>query len=96
MVPLIILGITTAFNYGLSAGSIVSYSVPPEKIGVGFGILFSLMNVTVGIIPPILGFIHSKLGFEGVCSMLFVIALFACFFNTLMWWEDKYCQNGIL
>ena len=66
MVPSIIIGTYVAMEYNLNGGSLISYSVPPEKLGLAFGMVFSCMNITLAIIPPILGFIQIKLGFEGV------------------------------
>jgi hypothetical protein len=45
-------------EYNLTQGSIISYSVEPEKLGLGFGIVYCFMNITLSVIPPILGFIE--------------------------------------
>ena len=96
VIPLLLIGINTLMEYNLTSGSLISYSVPPERLGLAFGIVFCFMNVTLAIIPPILGYVQQRLGFEGVCAMLMLFGLSGCYVNFLMWWIDKKTQNGLL
>jgi hypothetical protein len=65
-------------------------------MGLAFGILYSCMNITLVIIPSILGAVEDASGYESVCAILLAFAIIAIIFNVCLIWYDRKKQDGLL
>jgi len=55
VIPLLLIGISNISILNIQQGSLIAFSVPPERLGVAFGLLYCVINCSYTLFPPILG-----------------------------------------
>ena len=96
VIPLFLLGVSNLMVYNLQQGSIVAFTVPPERLGIAFGIMYCCMNTAQTLTPTLLGAAEDHGGFEAVFFILFLFGLASTVTSFMMWHQDKKHQNGLL
>jgi MFS family permease len=94
--PMIILGISNIAILNIQQGSLIAYVVPPERMGVAFGLLYCMINLSYTIFPPILGLAQVHGGYNAAFFILFMIGIFGLAMTIFMYQVDSKDNNGIL
>ena len=74
----------------------VAYVVPPERMGIAYGILYCAMNFSYTIFPPILGLAQVHGGYNAAFFILFALGIFGLINVIWMYQEDKKYNYSVL
>lgn len=101
IIPIVFFGFGLINFYVLSNGSMVSFLVKDNTLGLAFGIMYSLQNISITVLPPLVGWIHDKsLNEEDgylIAGMFFIVwATVGLIFTLALWIYDHKYMNSVL
>ena len=96
VVPAIIIGISNISVLNLQQGSLITFTVPPERMGMAFGLLSCAFNTGYTVFPPILGAAKDSGGTNAAFFILFMLAVWSLVMTIFMYYTDRKYNNGIL
>ena len=67
----------------------IAYVVPPERMGVAFGITISCTNVGLVISPMIFGYLVDYSGYTAAVLSVAAFELLGLLVALMLWWTDK-------
>jgi len=95
-IPLILIGFVNVVIFNIQQGSLLAYTVPEERMGMAFGLLYCCLNISYSIFPPILGYVQVHGGYEAAWFILFLLSIFGLVNTLFMYRIDRLENNGIL
>ena len=96
VVPLLIIGISNISILNIQQGSLVAYTVSPERFGMAYGLLYCCVNLSYTIFPPILGVVQVHGGYDSAFFVLFMLGIFGLVMTIFMYYVDSHEGNSVL
>ena len=94
--PMLLLGLSNICILNVQQGSLVAFTVPPERRGMAFGLLYCCINFSYTIFPPILGVVEVHGGYDSAFFVLFMLSIFGLVMAIFMYYTDNKENNSVL